>query len=266
MANSRLVWEYQQFQESETSENVCLVPQNEQLTTWEGNVSGPLDSPYEKGNFKVVVNVTSDYPFEVPRVSFKSNIWHPSVCPVTGKVGLQDWSHSKSLRDVLISIHSLLKCPEQFKTPMNIFAAQQIARCKNTFLCTARISTLYHAYEEEYPGGSNPYQAEHDRLTNSSAHLDPLELCQMWDPEPGASRMVSIPPGTAEYAFVAARFFESMHGAALTQVRRVENAGQLAAFKARAGAMAAACGAGWAPERMVRWLFHGTAAWRAGKR
>ena len=52
-----------------------------------------------------------------------------------------------------------------------------------------------------------------------------------------------------------------MRTAALTEVRRVENAGQLAAFEARAAAIAGAGGA--EAEGATQWLFHGTTAERA---
>ena len=156
------------------------------------------------------------------------------------------------------------------------------------FMQTARVYTMYHFHLAESPDQPNPFEADYQKLVLDHAFSsrpfvafaahdisgasstvipdrmkDPLDLRRLWAPDPpslGTSRTVVVDPNTAEYAFVAARFRESLPEASLGQVRRVESPGQLEGFEARVRAAEAGAGAEWGRADMVRWLFHGTSA------
>lgn len=42
-------------------------------------MNGPRGSPYEKGLFKLIINVPDRYPFEPPLVKFITPVYHPNI-------------------------------------------------------------------------------------------------------------------------------------------------------------------------------------------
>ena len=103
--------------------------------------------------------------------------------------------------------------------------------------------------------------SNNDQATWTNA-LDLLCLRRCWstDPPPGTSRAVLVDHSSPEHALIATRFAQSMPKEALLDIWRVENADQLAAFKARGRAVAAACCGGWEPTRMMQWAFRSVEA------
>ena len=45
----------------------------------EGCITGPEDSPYAKGHFKLNIRVPERYPFEPPQIHFETKIYHPNI-------------------------------------------------------------------------------------------------------------------------------------------------------------------------------------------
>ena len=273
LANSRIKQECEELQFNSNCEQITVKSLNEDKTFFEGQITGAVGTPYENCTFGFTVSIL-DYPFSPPTVIFTSKTWHPNICPLTGRMILDDWSPSHTLMELLKSVQSLFQKPE-FSAHANQTASEQMSVSKCTFDETARISALFHAFEEGNQSAANPYREEYDRavsktyrdfsfnrpskITREHAnHLDPMALRHFWATSPppaGSSRILPVPPDSVEHAFVLARFSESLPAAALRAVWRVENPGQLDAFEARARGLAWACGG--APD-MVRWLFHGT--------
>ena len=42
-------------------------------------ISGPKDSPYEGGTFRMELVIPNTYPFEAPKVTFLTPIYHPNI-------------------------------------------------------------------------------------------------------------------------------------------------------------------------------------------
>lgn len=91
---------------------------NEQLNHWNAQIRGPADTPYAGGIFKVELRVSDRYPFEPPRVSFLTPIYHPNI-DSAGIICLDtlnmppkgSWSPGSNLCTTLASVEQLMAYP-----------------------------------------------------------------------------------------------------------------------------------------------------------
>ena len=85
------------------------------LFKWEASIPGPVDSPYEGGNFQLSIDFPKDYPFKPPTVLFKTKVYHPNVKQDTGTICLDilkdAWSPDIKVTQILIAIQNLLINP-----------------------------------------------------------------------------------------------------------------------------------------------------------
>ena len=120
------------------------------LFKWEGIMFGPADSPYAGGVFKVQIEFPSDYPFNPPRVTFTTRIYHPNINP-NGFICLdilkKNWSPALTISKVLLSILSLLTDPNP-KDPLMPDIANQYVNDRVAYEITAREWTQLYAQEE----------------------------------------------------------------------------------------------------------------------
>jgi len=77
-------------------------------------MSGPKDSPYEGGHFKLELFLPEEYPMSAPKVRFMTKLYHPNVDKL-GRICLDilkdKWSPALQIRTVLLSIQALLSAP-----------------------------------------------------------------------------------------------------------------------------------------------------------
>lgn len=77
-------------------------------------VTGPNDSPFEGGLFKLELFLPEDYPMSAPKVRFITKIYHPNIDRL-GRICLDilkdKWSPALQIRTVLLSIQALLSAP-----------------------------------------------------------------------------------------------------------------------------------------------------------
>jgi len=104
-----------------------------------GRIKGPDDTPYGGGIFTVDIVIPDQYPFQPPKCTFNTRIWHPNVSSQTGAICLDilkdQWSPAMTIRTVLLSLQALMCSPEpndpqdaqvakQYKTDMKAFEKQ----------------------------------------------------------------------------------------------------------------------------------------------
>ena len=92
---------------------------------WEAAVQGPPDSPYEGGMFLLEISFSESFPFQPPKVTFKTKIYHFNINS-KGEIGLdilrKTWTPASKVHDVLQSIYSHLTCYD----PLSTIDLQQI--------------------------------------------------------------------------------------------------------------------------------------------
>jgi len=124
---SRLQKEIQEIKQDKAS-GISVRVVGDNLTTLEGSISGPIDTPYEGGLFVVDIQIKGVYPFEPPKMRFKSKIWHPNVSSQNGAICLDilkdQWSPALTIKTALLSLQALLCSPEP-NDPQDAVVAKQ---------------------------------------------------------------------------------------------------------------------------------------------
>lgn len=86
------------------------------LKHWMNACAGPASTPYEGGHFLVDIVLTSQYPFEPPKMRFITKVWHPNVSSANGAICIDilkdQWTPALTLKTALLSLQSLLASPE----------------------------------------------------------------------------------------------------------------------------------------------------------
>ena len=99
---------------SEKSEYYQASPIENNLLKWYGIIKGPIDTPFEGGDFKLMLILPNNYPFKPPIAIFLTKIFHPNIS-YNGDVCLDilkdEWSPALTISKILLSIVSLLNEP-----------------------------------------------------------------------------------------------------------------------------------------------------------
>ena len=114
-AVKRLQKELKKFNEEEP-EGLSAGPiDDSDMFKWEASLTGPEDSPFEGGTFRLELEFPKDYPFKAPKVVLKTMIYHPNVNNSTHSICLgilkDDWNPEISVSQILVAIQDLLKNP-----------------------------------------------------------------------------------------------------------------------------------------------------------
>lgn len=109
----RIVKETQRLTQ-EPVPGITATPYEDNLRYFNVVISGPSESCYEGGHFKLELFLPSDYPMAPPKVRFLTKIFHPNVDKL-GRICLDilkdKWSPALQIRTVLLSIQALLSAP-----------------------------------------------------------------------------------------------------------------------------------------------------------
>jgi ubiquitin-protein ligase len=111
--------------------------------------TGPKNTPYEGGRFKVDIQIPAHYPLCTPRVTFLTKIWHPNVSSKNGTMCLfrDDWSPALFVISVVRALQCLLDEPEPDDPHDETVTAQYISDF-DKFSTTAREWTKRYASDE----------------------------------------------------------------------------------------------------------------------
>eukprot|EP00753_Platysulcus_tardus_P007305 PLAT15058.1.p3 GENE.PLAT15058.1~~PLAT15058.1.p3 ORF type:complete len:177 (+),score=67.69 PLAT15058.1:49-531(+) len=99
---------------SEPPPGISATPYEDNLRYFNAIISGPVDSPYQDGIFKLELFLPLEYPMVPPKVRFLTKIYHPNIDKL-GRICLDilkdKWSPALQIRAVLLSIQALLSAP-----------------------------------------------------------------------------------------------------------------------------------------------------------
>lgn len=134
----------QQDREERTSDDdhdVYAEKWDNDISHWRGRIKGPLDTPYEGGVFFLDITIPADYPYNPPKISFVTKVWHPNVSSQTGAICLDilkhEWSPALSIRTALLSIQAMLADPVP-TDPQDAEVAKMLIENPDLFQKTAR--------------------------------------------------------------------------------------------------------------------------------
>ena len=148
---SRLQKEIQEIR-SDLASGISVRVVGDDLTTLEGQISGPADTPYAGGKFVVDIQIKGVYPFEPPKMRFKSKIWHPNVSSQNGAICLDilkdQWSPALTIKTALLSLQALLCAPEP-TDPQDAVVAKQYLNDFALFESTAKHWTETYASDPQ---------------------------------------------------------------------------------------------------------------------
>jgi|LakMenEpi03Aug12_release.lakeMendotaPanAssembly.Ray.scaffolds.fasta_scaffold821975_2 ubiquitin-conjugating enzyme E2 N len=86
-------------------------------------ITGPKDTPYDKGIFEFRVFFTGEYPHVPPKVKLQTKIYHPNINNL-GEICLNilktdGWNPTINLRTLALSLQGLLESPN-LDDPLNL--------------------------------------------------------------------------------------------------------------------------------------------------
>nr|CAB3267445.1 ubiquitin-conjugating enzyme E2 K-like [Phallusia mammillata] len=132
-----------------SGQNIKIELYNDEYTNLRGEIVGPPETPYHGGVFKLIIKIPESYPFNPPKVSFETKIWHPNISSVTGAICLDilkdQWAAALTLRTVLLSLQALLSDAEP-DDPQDAVVARQFKENKRAFLKTAKFWAQHYAH------------------------------------------------------------------------------------------------------------------------
>lgn len=117
-ACKRIIIDIKDIQKSPI-ENICYVPDEDNILNGYALIIGPVNTPYEYGNFLFEFHFSDKYPYEPPKVVYKSNNgttrFNPNLYR-SGKVCLSilntwsgdQWSPCQTIRSVLLTLQTTL--------------------------------------------------------------------------------------------------------------------------------------------------------------
>lgn len=148
-----------------SGEGVHIFPAPDNLQFWRVLIEGPSGSPFDGGVFALNVLVPDNYPFQAPRITFETPIYHCNVND-SGKICLsliqEDWNPALSIPKGLEAIRMMMKNPDTDNSLRQWIADVTIAYFKhagtdtpdNRYFDTAREATRKDASTtvEEWKG------------------------------------------------------------------------------------------------------------------
>ncbi|XP_076176444.1 ubiquitin-conjugating enzyme E2 T [Ptiloglossa arizonensis] len=115
--SSRLKRELKQFASNPIG-GICCYPKDDNLQILVATIIGPCGSPYNHGIFELEIDIPERYPFEPPRITFITPIYHPNI-DNKGRICMDllhmppkgSWRPTISLKNLLDAIQHLLRNP-----------------------------------------------------------------------------------------------------------------------------------------------------------
>lgn len=87
-ANGRLMKELAEVAKDDSSGVTAKPVREGDFRHLKGTIHGPLETVYEGGVFDIDIVIPKQYPFEPPKMTFITKIWHPNISSQTGAICL----------------------------------------------------------------------------------------------------------------------------------------------------------------------------------
>ena len=75
----KVLWRQQQELLTKSPDCVKIIINSEDPLDIQADITGPKETPYEGGLFRVKITVGSDFPYTAPKGNFMTKIFHPNV-------------------------------------------------------------------------------------------------------------------------------------------------------------------------------------------
>jgi ubiquitin-conjugating enzyme (huntingtin interacting protein 2) len=151
---------------------VYAAPVGDDFTHLAGRIRGPIDTPYMNGVFDIDILIPRGYPFEPPKMKFKTLIWHPNISSVTGAICLDilkdQWSPALTIKTALLSLQALLSTPEP-NDPQDAVVASQYKKDYKAWCKQARYWTDSYAMGPEKAAAAQQQQNNNGNTTTTSS-------------------------------------------------------------------------------------------------
>ncbi|KAF2075146.1 hypothetical protein CYY_003536 [Polysphondylium violaceum] len=146
----RIIKETQRLM-SEPAPGIVATPATDNLRYFKVTITGPAESPFEKGFFHLELFLTDEYPMSPPKVRFLTKIYHPNIDKL-GRICLDilkdKWSPALQIRTVLLSIQALLSAPNPDDPLANDVAEHWKSNEKDAIKKAREWTELYAASSE----------------------------------------------------------------------------------------------------------------------
>jgi len=146
------------------------------MTEFHVKFKGPNDSPYEKGTWKVRVELPQSYPYKSPSIGFVNKIYHPNVDEASGSVCLdvinQTWSPMFDLKNIFeVFLPQLLLYPNP-ADPLNSEAASLLLKDEESYKAKVRDYVSKYAVATEANNGKGPSNGKKGKSDNEMSEDD----------------------------------------------------------------------------------------------
>lgn len=141
IAIKRLTKELSKLKEESDKLEGIVIDDPADIMIWTARIRGPPDTPYEEGEFEMLIKFDNDYPKCAPSVKFLTPMYHPNIYR-DGKICVDilqshEWTPAQNVRTILLSIMSLLMDPNP-ASPANREAAELYNKDKKAYGETVR--------------------------------------------------------------------------------------------------------------------------------
>ncbi|CAF0958685.1 unnamed protein product [Didymodactylos carnosus] len=85
------------------------------LLEWAAIIQGPPNTPYENGQFKLLILFTELYPLKPPQCQMQTKVFHPNITEDQGEISLDllstSWKPTTPIATIIQGIYELLERP-----------------------------------------------------------------------------------------------------------------------------------------------------------
>jgi ubiquitin-conjugating enzyme E2 D/E len=149
--------------------NITAVADKDNILKWKATIKGPKDTAYEGGVFKLKITLPKDYPFQPPKIIFKTKIYHCNINR-QGEICLdilkEGWSPALTIEKTLLSLITLLECPNP-DDPLEPGIARQMREDGLTFFKDATTMTQKYAF---------PRKVDKEQKITNNEHIEDNEI------------------------------------------------------------------------------------------